>query len=45
MRGKIRTTWGELTDDDFERVGGSFDKLVGLIKEKMAKPRKPSASG
>jgi uncharacterized protein YjbJ (UPF0337 family) len=34
MRGKVKSTWGDLTDDDFTRAEGSLDKLVGFIKEK-----------
>ena len=33
MRGELKTWWGKLTDDDFERIGGQKDKLVGLIQE------------
>jgi uncharacterized protein YjbJ (UPF0337 family) len=34
LRGKVRTVWGDITDDDMDRAGGSFDKLIGTIKEK-----------
>jgi len=33
-RGKVRETWGKLTDDDMERIGGAKDQLVGAIQEK-----------
>ena len=33
-RGQIRETWGDLTDDDLDRSRGSWDGLVGAIKEK-----------
>ena len=34
MRGQIKVTWGKLTDDDLEKVAGSFEKFVGLLQEK-----------
>jgi len=33
MRGQAKV-WGKLTDDDLEKVGGKFDKLIGLLQEK-----------
>ena len=34
LRGQVRGWWGKLTDDDVEKVGGSYDKLIGLLQEK-----------
>src|SRR5262244_1077727 len=34
MRGALRSWWGKLTDDDFERIGGQKDKLIGTLQEK-----------
>jgi hypothetical protein len=31
MRGQAKVWWGKLTDDDLEKVGGKFDKLIGLL--------------
>jgi uncharacterized protein YjbJ (UPF0337 family) len=39
MRGALRSWWGKLTDDDFERIGGQKDKLIGLIQEKYGHTR------
>jgi len=39
MRGEFKTWWGKLTDDDFERIGGQKDKLVGLIQERYGYTR------
>lgn len=33
-RGKIRETWGEVTDDELDEARGNWDQLVGKIKEK-----------
>lgn len=34
MRGTLRSWWGKLTDDDWERIGGQKDKLIGMLQEK-----------
>jgi uncharacterized protein YjbJ (UPF0337 family) len=39
MRGELKTWWGKLTDDDFDRIGGEKDKLVGLIQERYGYTR------
>jgi hypothetical protein len=31
MRGQIKEWWGKLTDDELEKIGGKFDKLIGLL--------------
>jgi len=39
MRGSLKSWWGQLTDDDFERIGGEKDKLVGWVQEKYGRTR------
>ena len=34
LRGKAVEKWGDLTNDDFDRVAGKRDQMVGLIQEK-----------
>jgi uncharacterized protein YjbJ (UPF0337 family) len=34
IRGQAKVWWGKLTDDDLEKVGGNFDKLIGLLQQK-----------
>ena len=34
LRGRIKESWGVLTDDDLDRAEGKLDRLVGTIKEK-----------
>lgn len=34
VRGRIRQTWGTITDDELDNARGSWDRLVGAIKEK-----------
>jgi uncharacterized protein YjbJ (UPF0337 family) len=39
MRGSLKSWWGQFTDDDFERIGGEKDKLVGWVQEKYGRTR------
>lgn len=39
LRGKAKEKWGELTDDDLDKVDGQFDQLVGVIQEKYEMTR------
>jgi uncharacterized protein YjbJ (UPF0337 family) len=34
LRGKVRSTWGDVTDDDFDRSKGDMESLIGTIKQK-----------
>ena len=34
LRGKAKEQWGDLTDDDLDKVEGQFAQLVGVIMEK-----------
>ena len=29
LKGEVKSQWGELTDDDLDRVGGDSEKLIG----------------
>ena len=39
IRGEIRETWGELTDDDLTRIDGKREQLEGLIQERYGKQK------
>ncbi len=39
MRGDLRSWWGKLTDDDFEKIAGKKDRLVGVLREKYGYTR------
>jgi uncharacterized protein YjbJ (UPF0337 family) len=39
MRGALKSWWGRLTDDDFERIGGYKDRLIGMLQEKYGYAR------
>jgi uncharacterized protein YjbJ (UPF0337 family) len=33
LKGKVRQTWGKLTDDDVERVKGNWQELSGKVQK------------
>jgi uncharacterized protein YjbJ (UPF0337 family) len=39
LRGQIKVTWGKLTDDDLDQIGGKYDKFIGLLQEKYGYTR------
>lgn len=39
LRGRARSIWGWLTDDDLTRTKGDYDRLVGLIHERTGEAR------
>jgi uncharacterized protein YjbJ (UPF0337 family) len=34
VKGEMKKQWGKLTDDDFAKINGERDKLVGRIQER-----------
>lgn len=39
LRGAVRETWGELTDDELDQIAGKRDRLVGILQEKYGYTR------
>lgn len=39
LRGTVKSWWGRLTDDDFDRIAGQKDRLVGTLQEKYGYTR------
>ncbi|MEL6549469.1 MAG: CsbD family protein [Pseudomonadota bacterium] len=39
MKGKLRTEFGELTDDELEAVKGDREQLEGLIQKRYGKAK------
>jgi uncharacterized protein YjbJ (UPF0337 family) len=39
LKGKVKETWGDLTDDDLDVIAGKRDQLAGRLQERygMAK--------
>ena len=39
LKGKARTKWGKLTDDDLENVSGKKDMLMGRLQQRYGYKR------
>lgn len=39
LTGKVKQTWGDLTDDDLDVAEGNYEELVGRIKEQTGESR------
>lgn len=39
MRGELRSWWGRISDNDFEKVAGKKDRLIGMLQEKYGYTR------
>jgi uncharacterized protein YjbJ (UPF0337 family) len=39
-KGRLKEKWGELTDDDLDRIEGKRDQLLGIAMDGPGKPRK-----
>lgn len=38
-KGKIKEKWGELTDDEVNRVSGEVDQLIGVLQKRYGYSR------
>lgn len=39
LRGRVKSAWGALTDDEWTQVEGDYEALVGRIKERTGESR------
>lgn len=39
FKGSVREQWGELTNDDVDRIAGDRDRLVGRLQERYGHSR------
>lgn len=39
MKGSVQTKWGEITDDEADKVEGDRERLIGLVQEKYGMAR------
>ncbi|MCA9996978.1 MAG: CsbD family protein, partial [Anaerolineales bacterium] len=39
LKGKLQQKWGELTDDELDRIAGKREELIGLVQEKYGRSR------
>lgn len=35
FKGQFRQKWGELTDDEFEKIAGKRDHLIGKLQKRF----------
>jgi uncharacterized protein YjbJ (UPF0337 family) len=38
-KGRAREAWGDLTDDEIDKVAGKRDQMVGLVQQKYGKAK------
>jgi uncharacterized protein YjbJ (UPF0337 family) len=39
IKGKARAKWGEITNDDWDRIEGKREQIVGLVQQKYGRAR------
>jgi len=39
LKGKVRRQWGDLTDDDVDKIQGDSEVLLGRIQERYGRTR------
>jgi uncharacterized protein YjbJ (UPF0337 family) len=39
LRGELKKWWGDLTDDDLDRIDGERDQLIGRLQERYGYTR------
>jgi uncharacterized protein YjbJ (UPF0337 family) len=39
LRGGVKKAWGNLTDDDLDRIDGDYDRFVGTVQERYGHAR------
>ena len=44
FKGKVQQQWGELTDDDLDKINGTETELTGILQERYGKSREEAQS-
>jgi uncharacterized protein YjbJ (UPF0337 family) len=39
LKGRVKSVWGSITDDDLTKAEGDYERLIGVLKEKTGKTR------
>jgi uncharacterized protein YjbJ (UPF0337 family) len=39
LKGKAREKWGDITDDEWDRIEGKREQIVGLVQQKYGRAR------
>jgi uncharacterized protein YjbJ (UPF0337 family) len=37
IKGQVKQQWGELTDDDIDRMRGNREEMIGVLQERYGK--------
>jgi uncharacterized protein YjbJ (UPF0337 family) len=45
IKGRIKERWGEILDDDLEKIEGRRDRFIGEIQEHYGRARKRRRAG
>ncbi|HJQ98911.1 MAG TPA: CsbD family protein [Candidatus Polarisedimenticolaceae bacterium] len=44
LRGRVKEMWGNLTDDDLDRIDGRTERLIGVLQEKYGYAKEKAES-
>ncbi|WP_323813386.1 CsbD family protein [Cellvibrio sp. NN19] len=39
MKGAIQKKWGDITDDDFDRIKGNRERFIGVLQERYGRSK------
>lgn len=39
MKGSIQEKWGDITDDDLDRIKGNHERFVGVLQERYGRSK------
>jgi uncharacterized protein YjbJ (UPF0337 family) len=39
LKGKVRQQWGDLTNDDVDRIQGNYEEFAGILQERYGYSR------
>ena len=39
LKGKVKETWGDLTDDELDQISGNMDQLNGALQKHYGKSK------
>ena len=39
LKGSLKKMWGKLTDDDIQKIDGSYDRFIGIVQERYGHSR------
>ena len=39
LKGRVKETWGKLTDDDLDKIDGHSDRLIGVLQQRYGYAR------